>query len=205
MKTIFLMLLLSWSCCAVAAQSVWVVVKKSTIKSEPSFLSPSLATVNYQDELELSSRKDAWWKVSKDDNVGWMHNSALSDEKLEAGKKKEKSTLVKTLSFFGKISTDDDGDNNISFDQIKSLTSSGNDSGEVTLAGKGFNKEVEGIYRQQNESLNYEAVNQMEAQQLSVDTLRQFAENGTLVAKQEPTEAPRESSSNSNSVFFGDY
>ena len=189
----------------VAAQSVWVIVKKSTIKSGPSFLSPSLATVNYQDELKLSSKEDTWWKVSRNDNVGWMHNSALSDEKLEAGKKKEKNTLVKALSFFGNISTDEDGNNNISYDQVRSLTSSGDDADEVTLAGKGFNKEVEGLYRQQNESLNYEAVDQMEASQFSVDTLRQFADNGDLTVKQLPSESSRETSSKSSNVFFGDY
>ena len=206
MKKILLTLLLGWSFCAFAAQSVWVVVKKSTIKSEPSFLSSSLTIVNYQDELELSSKEDAWWKVSKEHTQGWMHSSALSGEKLEAGKKKEGNTLVKALSFFGNISTsEDDGDNGFSFDQSRSFTSSDNDTDEVTLAGKGFNKEIEDIYRQEDESLNYAAVEQMEADQISLESIRQFADNGILVAKQLPSEVTKKSASNSANPLFGDF
>jgi SH3-like domain-containing protein len=52
-------------------------------------------------------------------------------------------------------------------------------AGEIALAGKGFNQEVENAYKQSG-TLNYDAIDAMEAQTTSVDTLKSFLEEGRL-------------------------
>ena len=205
MKKLFPLLLLVFSFSIASADSAWVVVKKSTIKEKPSFLSPILATVNYKDELDLKDKENTWWKVSNEDASGWMHKSALSEKDFETGKKKGPSKLVKALSFFGNISgsSDDDGGGGISFDQARSLSETDN-TDDVTLAGKGFNKKVEGIYRQENESVNYEAVDLMESGQVELDSIKQFASNGQLAARKLPSETEKQDSS-SGLDALGDY
>lgn len=203
MKKIFLFLVLVFPLSVAVADNVWVAVKKSTIKAKPTFLSPTIATVNYQEELSLSKKNNAWWNVSNGDAHGWMHQSALSDEKLEAGKKKGPSTMLKTMRFFGRLSSDEDDSGKIT-SLVRSANFDGNESDEVTLAGKGFNKEVEGIYRQKEETFNYAAVDLMESEEIEIDAIKQFVTEGLLTAKQLPSEIAEKSSSNENNSF-GDF
>ena len=58
-------------------------------------------------------------------------------------------------------------------------------SEEMTLAGKGFNKQVEAKYKATNKGLNYAAVNKMEGSYaVSVSQLEQFINEGGLRAPQ---------------------
>ncbi|MDR1863093.1 MAG: hypothetical protein LBQ67_04135 [Treponema sp.] len=56
---------------------------------------------------------------------------------------------------------------------------SGASSGEIALAGKGFNEEVENAYRA-NGSLDYAGVDRTEALEVSQDDLYQFVTQGHL-------------------------
>jgi SH3-like domain-containing protein len=52
-------------------------------------------------------------------------------------------------------------------------------SGEVALAGKGFNEQVEAEYKQQN-NLDYTVVDRMERFTVSIDEILLFVEEGAL-------------------------
>jgi hypothetical protein len=61
--------------------------------------------------------------------------------------------------------------------------SSGASREEMTLAGKGFNKQVESRYRSQHKGLNYRAVDKMEkSYAVSVAQIKRFMQNGGLHA-----------------------
>jgi hypothetical protein len=61
--------------------------------------------------------------------------------------------------------------------------SSGASSEEMTLAGKGFNKQVEASYKSQNKGLNYGAVDKMEkAYPVTVAQVQKFIQTGGLHA-----------------------
>jgi uncharacterized protein YgiM (DUF1202 family) len=63
----------------------------------------------------------------------------------------------------------------------KRVTSSGRSvsGGELALAGKGFSAEVETVYRQ-GETLDYTAVDRMEAQKIPAEELLRFLNDGRL-------------------------
>lgn len=51
---------------------------------------------------------------------------------------------------------------------------------EVALAGKGFNPQVEAVYKKENPNLDYRAVNRVENFKVSENKLRQFIQSGRL-------------------------
>jgi uncharacterized protein YgiM (DUF1202 family) len=53
-------------------------------------------------------------------------------------------------------------------------------SGEIALAGKGFNKEVEDNFRQNNKNVNFEMVDKMEASTVSQEAVESFLKSGGL-------------------------
>lgn len=53
-------------------------------------------------------------------------------------------------------------------------------SGEVALAGKGFNPQVEAAYKKSNPGLNYTAVNRVEGYTVSDKQVLQFIQTGRL-------------------------
>jgi SH3-like domain-containing protein len=63
--------------------------------------------------------------------------------------------------------------------RIISGSSTSASANEIALAGKGFNQEVENVYRQ-NGALNYEAIDEMEAIHISNRQLFSFLQEGRL-------------------------
>lgn len=51
---------------------------------------------------------------------------------------------------------------------------------DIVLAGKGFNKEIEAKYASDSPSLNYQAVDKLEAQKVNADDLAKFIIDGEL-------------------------
>ena len=51
---------------------------------------------------------------------------------------------------------------------------------EASLAGKGFNEEVEGEYKTQHENLNYAAVDQLEETEVTLEEMQTFVQEGRL-------------------------
>jgi len=64
--------------------------------------------------------------------------------------------------------------------QIIVSSSNTTSAGEIALAGKGFNQEVEQSYRNQQGELNYADVDKVEGISLNEDELKRFLEDGRL-------------------------
>ncbi|TNF99929.1 MAG: SH3 domain-containing protein [Gammaproteobacteria bacterium] len=169
-KLIFLLLLMSVT--VVHASPVWVAVKKTTIRKNASNLSPVVVKVKYQDELELLDEQGDWWQVKYENNEGWVHKSALS-KSLDSGAKQQKSTGKSLFDAFrGKPSA--------SQSQQAQRKQRGGDTDDITLAGKGFNEDVEGEFKSQGSELNYAAVDLMENREIPPFDFQKFADEGDL-------------------------
>jgi len=134
------------------AEIVSVHVKQTLLRANPSFVSPSLSTLTYAEQVESQKSENGWKYVTslKSGTLGWVHESALSSK-----------TIV--LQNTSKLS-------NTSVSQS-----------EVLMAGKGFNKEVEKEYKKQHTTLNFTLVNQIEkTPSLQPQQLTTFANNGKL-------------------------
>jgi hypothetical protein len=55
------------------------------------------------------------------------------------------------------------------------------DSDELALAGKGFNKQVEGAFRSKNPHMDFTWVDKMEAMEVSQEEIQRFLEDGELL------------------------
>ena len=55
--------------------------------------------------------------------------------------------------------------------------------GEIALAGKGFNKEVEAEYRKSNANLDFDWINRMEAMKVSSEQMDYFIADGRLATR----------------------
>jgi len=135
-----------------SAETLSVQVKKSFLRSKPSFLGKTVVKVVYAQQVEKKSSKNDWYLVKslKSGKSGWIHSSALSTKAI-------------VLSSSDKL-------------EDSSVT-----QGEILMAGKGFNKEVEQEYKKQNSSMNFSQIDAIEKDySVSRTDLIKFANNGKL-------------------------
>ncbi len=132
-------------------QSMSVQVRKSQMRSSPSYLGKIVASLAYGDRVDVMEQKGAWAQVQKQGGKkkGWMNQSALSPKKIVL---------------------------NASDADIAQAAS----SDEVALAGKGFNKEVEKNFRAMNPNVNFKDVDKMEKKVISQKKIRIFLKKGKL-------------------------
>lgn len=98
---------------AFAADSMYVQVKSSKVRSQANYWSSPVATVSYGDALTKIGGDDPWWKVqTAKGETGYIPSSSVTSRKIVFG----------TAKNAGKY---------------------GIDQTEVVMAGKGFSKEVE--------------------------------------------------------------
>ncbi len=154
-----------------AGDDVWVSVRNSVVRDKPSFLGGVVARVKYQQQLELLNDDQSWWQVSVDGKQGWIHSSALSETLTLKEETEESSSGFSFNPFSGgddsNAKTEENGGREITQD-------------EITLAGKGFNKDVEKAYSEDSDQLNYKAVDVMENRSLNGFSVASFAADGGL-------------------------
>ena len=128
-----------------------VQVKKTHIRSSPSFLGGVMTEVFYGDQVELDREEGAWdmVKLQATPIEGWIHASALTRKRI----------ILRP------------GDSDIAH---------GATSDEVALAGKGFNKEVEKEFRTRNPHIDFSTIERMERIVISGDQMRRFLTEGGL-------------------------
>jgi len=63
---------------ALAADTVSVSVRKTSIRTESRFYAPAVEEAVYKDELQVLMTVKDWIKVSKNGKEGWIHVSAVS-------------------------------------------------------------------------------------------------------------------------------
>ena len=150
----FLICLTTVSTLANERKIMSVQVKKTDIRSSPSFLGKILTEVSYGDRVEVHKKERAWNMVSLTgtDIKGWIHASALTSKRI---------VLKPGTSDVKKAATSD----------------------EVALAGKGFNKEVEREFSVRNPKIDLSLIDRMEKIVISQDQIRRFLTEGELSLK----------------------
>ncbi len=129
-----------------------VKVKETQIRATPSYLGRILAVARYGDRLEVLEKQSGWAKVA-----------------LPSGKGQ------------GWVNLSALQDKRIVLKAGEAGSTSGASSGEVALAGKGFNKEVEAQYRDETQ-LDYTWVDRMEGWQVTPEQVAAFLKAGGLEA-----------------------
>ena len=179
--------LLSAPLAAVAADpdQVWVSVRKSSLRATPDYLGERVAKVGYTDALQVVAREGDWWKVSHDGKEGWIHTSAVSDTLKQSQGSGGGNGGSSAGGGFGGLS--------LPFGGAKSAPRAADTQGgkysedEVTLAGKGFNRDVEERYRGQAK-VDYASVDAIEKRAPSDKSVATFARKGVLKPRPEPSD-----------------
>lgn len=138
---------------AIADQNLMsVTVRQAPVRATPSFLGKILATLSYGDRVQVDSRRGDWVQIALPSGDGEGWLAASALTNTEVA-----------LTSGGALS-------------------SGASSGEVALAGKGFNEQVEQQYESETH-LDYREVNLMEKDTVPVDRLVAFLEAGGLAGQ----------------------
>jgi len=127
-----------------------VQVKETQIRATPSFLGKILGVLYYGDRVTVLAQQNGWARIS-----------------LPSGKG-EGWVNLSALS-----------PKRIVFKAGSQEVGSGASSGEVALAGKGFNKEVEAEYRDEKQ-LDYSWIDKMESFRVSPEQVLAFLQQGGL-------------------------
>jgi hypothetical protein len=64
---------------AMAADTVSVIVKKTSIREATQFFATTVTVAEYNDELTVLATEDDWIRVNKNGMEGWVHLSAVSE------------------------------------------------------------------------------------------------------------------------------
>jgi len=130
--------------------TVYVSVKKATIKAGTGHFDKVVAQTVYGDELIVDKASNKFHRVHKasDPSVsGWIPAASVTTKKIVTSAKN------------------------------KQVSASAD---EIALAGKGFSEQVEDEYKTSNKKLDYASVDKLEAFQISEESLKSFIEDGEL-------------------------
>jgi len=134
----------------VLAETLIVKVKTTNLKKEPVFYSNTIVVLNAGDQVEKTGEQQGWYKVRTAKGVEGWLHSS-------AVQKKKFSLLALDKS-------------------VASETS----AKEVSLAGKGFNKQVETQYKANNPAVSFVVVDKMVKLRVSTKQLVDFIKKGKL-------------------------
>ena len=132
-----------------------VQVKNGQVRTSPSFLGNIAANLNYGDQVYVLETKNGWFRINP---AGSSIQGWIHGSALTAKKIKL-------------------GKGNANVEKYAS-------SGEVALAGKGFNKQVEAEYKAKNPNLNFAWIDRMEAVKISPYEMQIFLEQGEVLPKE---------------------
>jgi len=137
-----------------AEKMMSVSVKETPLRATPTFMGKIVTVLQYTDRVEVLEERSGWARVSL--SGAQSAHSVQGWVHMSALSRKNIVLLA--------------GDSNVQ--QSAS-------SGEVALAGKGFNEQVEAEYKQQN-NLDYTMVDLMEQFTVSIEEILLFVEEGAL-------------------------
>ena len=139
------------------AQKVMSVqVKESQLRATPSHLGKIVAKVSYGDRVTVSEEQGDWKRVS------------VSNRKSQG--------WIHNTALTSKQIALRAGQGNVGSSVSRD---------EIALAGKGFNKEVEAQYLQNNKKIDYTWINQMETIKVSPKQMEDFIVAGRLTPRAE--------------------
>jgi len=133
-----------------------VQVKNGQVRETPSFLGKIVKTLAYGDKVWAIEESNGWTKINVSNNAG--------------------------PSISGWIHTSSLTKDKIALKSGKSVES-GTTSDEIALAGKGFDKQIEGEFKRKNPNLNFKLVDKMESIVISEQQIESFIKEGKLNVK----------------------
>lgn len=132
-------------------KSMSVQVKKCQLRNQPSFLGKVVTKLSYADPVTVEEEQDAWVKVKP--------TKAKGSGWVHISALSEKEIILNPNS-----------------EEIKEAAS----SDEIALAGKGFNKQVEEKFKQNNKNIDFTWVDKMEETVISQNEMQSFLDKGGL-------------------------
>ncbi len=133
-----------------AAETLSVAVKAGSLRSTPQVFGPIMATLRYADRVEVLERKGAWVRV----RAGGSGSGWIHASALSSKK--------------------------LTLQAGQTTLRSGASEDELTLAGKGFNAQVEKEFRQRNSALDFSAIDRMEKLTVAPAEMQRFLREGHL-------------------------
>ena len=152
-----LMLLASGAFVAVAtaiaatATLMSVQVRKAEVRDAPSFLGNVVSTLNYADKVAAEEQSGSWWRV-------------VPQNGQPGGWLHTSALSTKTLVL-----------------KEGAGAETGASSGEMALAGKGFNSDVEAQFKADHRDIDFSGVDKMEKIKIAPSKLQAFAKDGGLL------------------------
>jgi hypothetical protein len=162
-----------------AGESVQVAVRKSALRDKPDFLARRVADAVYTDRLTVIGSEGEWLEVELDKKRGWIHGSAVSDSLTSGGGGGSRDAKAGSGGGFS-----------LPWSSGNQAPTAADSPGgryredEVTLAGKGFNSEVEEQYRRSGKKTDYPALDRIQKSGPDSTTLAAFRDSGELVPRQ---------------------
>ena len=133
------------------AGSMSVQVKQSQVRTAPSFMARIIATLHYGDRVYVVSGQGTWTQV-------FMAAAGIKGWVHTSALTRKKIVLKAGAADVNKTATSD----------------------ELALAGKGFNKKVEGEFKARNRKLDYARIDQMEKIKASQRDIQKFLKEGAV-------------------------
>ena len=131
------------------ARAERVLVREGVLRITPSPFGAIKGKIPYDTQVAVDQRQEAWVHISQPD-PGWMHVSSLTSS--------QKSSLMSSGRRGSASSVSDN---------------------EVSLAGKGFDKNIENAYRASHGSLRYDLIDRVERITVEEDEVRRFVNAGS--------------------------
>jgi len=145
-------LLLAFAASGATGKTMSVQVRKGDLRAAPQFLAKIVATVSYGDRVEVLENSGSWMRVSPlGKNVSGWIHSSALSEKR---------IVLKSGGANAQVSAS---------------------SGELALAGKGFNADIEAEFKAKHRNLDYTWIDRMEATEPPPDRVAAFLREGGLV------------------------
>jgi hypothetical protein len=143
----------------VAQKVMSVQVRKGQIRTSPSFIGKIVTKLPYGEQVDVLEEKEGWHRVEK---PGTQIKGWMHASALT-----EKKIVVKPGA-----------------KDVKQAAS----SDELTLAGKGFNEQVEKSFKSKNPKVDFSGVDRMESVTISQKEILKFVKQGQLEPKEVPNE-----------------
>jgi SH3-like domain-containing protein len=139
-----------------AMKMMSVQVKRGEVRATPYFLGKIVATLSYGDRVEVLGSKESWFRVSlKGKDVTGW---------MHASALSEKRILLKAGETDAQVAAS---------------------SGELALAGKGFNADVEAEFKARNRNIDFTWIDRMQEMKVPPERIAAFLQEGGLVPAQD--------------------
>lgn len=153
------LLLFTLGCMALGTPPAWssdtgsmsVQVKQSQVRTAPSFMARIIGTLHYGDRVYVVSGQGNWTQV-------FMAEAGIKGWVHASALTRKKIVLKAGAADVNKTATSD----------------------ELALAGKGFNKKVEGEFKAKHQNLDYALIDKMERMKASQGDIQKFLKEGSV-------------------------